>query len=115
MPIKLNKEESVFRNELIFTADAKQINIDYTLVNLFMLLKHNGIRPSQRTRRGENVFINIEKLKTIFEKLEEDGQLEGFKDNPEAAELWLRTNLVNLVNRGNTDKEEISSLKPIHF
>lgn len=115
MPIKLNKDESVFRNELIFTADAKQINIDYTLVNLFMLLKHNGIRPSQRTRRGENVFINIEKLKTIFEKLEEDGQLEGFKDNPEASELWLRTNLVNLVNRGNTDKEEISSLKPIHL
>ena len=40
MPIKLNKDESVFRNELIFTVDAKQINIDHTFVNLFMLLKH---------------------------------------------------------------------------
>jgi len=115
MPIKLNKDESVFRNILLFTPDAKQINIDSTLVNLFMLLKHNGIRPSQRTRRGENVFISIDKLKTILEKLEEDGQLEGFKEHPNAAELWLRTNLVNLVNRGNSDKEVISSLKPIHL
>ncbi|WP_313600143.1 methylation-associated defense system protein MAD7 [Epilithonimonas vandammei] len=115
MPIKLNKDESVFRNELIFTVDAKQINIDYTFVNLFMLLKHGGIRPSQRTRRGENVFINLEKLKLIFSKLEDDGELQGFKENMDAAELWMRTNLVNLVNRGNTDKEEISSLKPIHL
>lgn len=115
MPIKLNKDESVFRNELIFTPDAKLINIDNTLVNLFMLLKHNGIRPSQRTRRGENVFISLERLQMIFGKLEEDGELQGFKENPQAVELWMRTNLVNLVNRGNTDKEEISSLKPIHL
>lgn len=115
MPIKLNKDESVFRNELIFAIDAKLINIENTFVNLFMLLKHNGIRPSQRTRRGENVFIDIEKLKLIFSKLEEDGDVTGFKDNSEAVELWLRTNLVNLVNRGNSDKEGISSLKPIHL
>ena len=115
MPIKLNKDESVFRNELIFTADAKLINIDHTLVNLFMLLKHNGIRPSQRTRRGDKVFIDLDRLKIILAKLEDDGELEGFKENMDAAELWMRTNLVNLVNRGNTDKEEISSLKPIHL
>lgn len=115
MPIKLNKDESVFRNELIFTVDAKQINIDHTFVNLFMLLKHNGIRQSQRTRRGENVPIRLDKLINIFKILEEEGELNGFKENPEAAELWLRTNLVNLVNRGNSDKEEISSLKPIHL
>ena len=115
MPIKLNKDESVFRNELIFPVDAKQINIDYTFVNLFMLLKHNGIRPSQRNRRGENVSITLDKLKMILSKLEEDSELIGFKENMEAAELWMRTNLVNLVNRGNTDKEEISSLKPIHL
>lgn len=115
MPIKLNKDESVFRNELIFTVDAKQINIDHTFVNLFMLLKHKGVRQSQRTRRGENVYITLDRLKNIFLSLQEDGELNGFKENPEAAELWLRTNLVNLVNRGNSDKEEISSLKPIHL
>ncbi len=73
MAINLNKDEGIFRNELIFTADAKVNNIDSTLVNLFMLLKHNGVRPKQRTRRGDNVFIELSKLKSIFQKLEEEG------------------------------------------
>lgn len=115
MAISLNKDEGVFRNELIFTADAKVNNIDSTLVNLFMLLKHNGVRPKQRTRRGENVFIELAKLKDIFQKLEEEGNLSGFSENPQAVELWLRTNLTNLVNRGNSQKEKVSSLRPIHL
>lgn len=115
MAIKLNKDESVFRNELLFTADAKAINIDYTMVNLFMLLHHDGIRPKQRTRAGENAFIEIEKLKKAFGVLEEEGSISGFTDHPDAIEIWLRTNLVNMVFRGNLDKEKISSLRPIHL
>ena len=115
MAIKLNKEESLFRNELIFTADAKAVNIDNTLVNLFMLLKHNGIRPKQRARSGGSTFIELDTLKKVFSKLEEEGSIKGFKDNPDAAELWMRSNLVNMVFRGNVDKEKISSLRPIHL
>lgn len=115
MAIKLNKEESLFRNELIFTADAKAVNIDNTLVNLFMLLKHNGIRPKQRARSGGSTFIELDTLKKVFLKLEEEGSIKGFKDNPDAAELWMRSNLVNMVFRGNVDKEKISSLRPIHL
>lgn len=113
MAIKLNREESLFRNELVFTADAKAVNIDNILVNLFMLLKHNGIRPRQRAR--SNAFIEIDTLKKVFSKLEDEGSIKGFKDNPEAAELWMRSNLVNMVFRGNVDKEKISSLRPIHL
>jgi len=115
MAIKLNKEESLFRNELIFTADAKGVNIDNTLVNLFMLLKHNGIRPKQRARSGANTFVGLPMLKKVFIKLEEEGAVFGFKDNTEAVELWLRSNLVNMVYRGNLEKEKISSLRPIHL
>ena len=115
MAINLNKDEGIFRNELIFTADSKVNNIDSTLVNLFMLLKHNGSRPKQRTRKGENVFIELGKLKEIFLKLEQEGNLSGFNENPEAVELWLRSNLTNLVNRGNSQKEKVSSLRPIHL
>jgi len=115
MAIKLNKEESLFRNELIFTADAKAVNIDNTLVNLFMLLKHNGVRPKQRARSGGSTFIELDTLKKVFSKLEEEGSIKGFKDNPDAAELWMRSNLVNMVFRGNVDKEKISSLRPIHL
>lgn len=115
MAIKLNKDESLFRNELIFTADAKAVNIDNTLVNLFMLLKHNGIRPKQRARAGNNSFIDLETLKKVFSKLEEEGSISGFNDHQDAAELWMRSNLVNMVHRGNLDKEKISSLRPIHL
>ncbi|MBL7901566.1 MAG: hypothetical protein JNK73_06200 [Bacteroidia bacterium] len=115
MAIKLNKEESIFRNELIFTADAKAVNIDNTLVNLFMLLKHNGIRPRQRARAGENVFINMDILKNVFNKLEDEGSVIGYKENPTAVVNWVRCNLVNMVNRGRMDQEKISSLRPIHL
>ncbi len=115
MAIKLNKEESIFRNELIFAADAKAVNIDHTMVNLYMLLKHNGIRPKQRARSGSKAFIDIDTLKKVFIKLEEEGSIKGFTDYSEAAELWMRSNLVNLVSRGNVDKEKISSLRPIHL
>ncbi|KAA2238818.1 hypothetical protein F0L74_21630 [Chitinophaga agrisoli] len=115
MGIKLNRDETSFRNELIFTADAKAVNIDNTLVNLYMLLKHNGIRPKQRSGEKNNSFVDLETLKVVFSKLEEEGAITGFSSNPEAAELWMRSNLVNMVYRGNLDKEKISSLRPIHL
>lgn len=115
MAIKLNKEESLFRNELIFTADAKAVNIDNTLVNLFMLLKHNGIRPKQRARAGQKTFIDLDNLASVFSKLEKEGTVRGYNDYPEAVTLWLRSKLVNMVNRGVTDQEKISSLRPIHL
>ena len=115
MALKLNKEEGVFRNEMIFTVDAKAINIDNTMVNLFMLLRHNGQRPKQRTRSGSSSIIDIDVLKNVFKKMESDGEMIGYNEYPEAGELWIRNNLVNMVSRGNVDKEKISSLRPIHL
>lgn len=115
MAIKLNKDESLFRNDLIFTVDAKSVNIDSTLVNLFMLLSHNGNRPKQRARSGDKAIVDISRIKNIFTGLENTNEVKGFKDNPEAVEMWIRSNLVNMVFRGNNDKEKISSLRPLHL
>lgn len=115
MAIKLNKEESLFRNELLFTGDAKAVKIDNILVNLFMLLQYNGIRPRQRARAGSKALIDLNHLKNVFSKLEADGSVVGYEENPEAVELWMRSNLVNMVHRGNPDKEKISSLRPVHL
>lgn len=111
MPIKLDKKESVFRNELIFAADAKAVTLDNTLTNLFMLIRNDGKRVKILINR-EHTFDTI---KTYFEQLEERGSLIGFKDNLDVATDWVRSNLVNLVNRGNIVKEKISSLRPIHL
>jgi len=111
MPIRLDKKEAVFRNELIFAADAKSVNLENTLTNLFMLLRHNGLRINVRVRKEHTFDTLIDYMKN----LEQDGSIEGLSANTDAAEDWLRSNLVNLVFRGNVVKEKISSLRPVHL
>ncbi len=115
MAIKLGNKDSVFRNDLIFSVDAKAVNLDNTLINLYMLLQWDGQRPQQRARRGASVSIDLDKFTQVFSGLEKAGEVEGFLDYPKASALWLRTNLLNLVNRGQVDNESISSLRPIHI
>jgi len=45
MPIKLSKEDQEFRNRQITPIDAKVVDLERMLVNLFMLVKYNGKRP----------------------------------------------------------------------
>lgn len=113
--MKINQQESVFRNELIFAADAKAVNVENILLNLFMLLNTNGIRPKQLALSGSKKEVDIDIVKNIFKVLEERGEVQGFKENPDGVEYWLRCNLLNMVNRGKIDKEKISSLRPIHL
>lgn len=113
--MKINQQEAIFRNELIFAADAKAVNVENILLNLFMLLNTNGVRPKQLTVSGSKKDVDIDSVKRIFSVLEERGEIIGFKENPEAVEFWLRCNLLNMVNRGKIDKEKISSLRPIHL
>jgi len=111
MAIRLDKNEAVFRNELILAADAKSVNLDHTLTNLYMLLRNNGARINMRVKK-EHTF---ESMVEYLENLEKQGGIVGLTENKEAAEDWLRCNLVNLVFRGNVVKEKISSLRPVHL
>src|SRR5437899_2701648 len=98
--MKINQQESVFRNELIFAADAKAVNIENILLNLFMLLNTNGIRPKQLALSGSKKEVDIDIVKNIFKVLEDRGEVKGFKENSDGVEYWLRCNLLNMVNRG---------------
>ena len=111
MPI-LDKEERVFRDPYIFTADAKAINLDNVLVNLFMLMRNNGARIKLMLKSG--TFHEIKSLRKYFQVLEENNDVSGFTDNPEAMESWLRSSLVNMVFRGKA-KENITSMRPLHL
>lgn len=113
MAIKLNKDESLFRREIIFAADSQTVNIENTMINLFMLLRFNGQRPRQRARKDGD--IEISTIRNAFSKLSEKGDCVGFDKYPEGTELWVRSNLANMVNRGNLDKEKVSALRPIHL
>lgn len=111
MAIRLDKSEAVFRNELILAADAKAVNLDNTLTNLFMLIRNNGARINMRIKK-EHTFAS---LQDYLENLEKHNSIVGYSENKEAAEDWLRCNIVNLVYRGNVVKEKISSLRPVHL
>jgi hypothetical protein len=113
MPV-LKREESKFLNKSLFAVDAKAVNLDNTLLNLFMLIKHNGNRPRTTARRTEKDY-SIDRLIEYFNELERKGEVRGFSQHPDAVRYWIRCNLVNLVFRGNTDKEKLSALKPIHL
>lgn len=115
MAIKMNKDESVFRNELIYTVDAKAINIEYTLINLFMLLRYNGQKPRQLARGKGKSLVEVSHLNNALSVLEKENKVLGYSDNSEAIEPWIRNNFVNMAFRGKIDKEKVASLRPIHL
>ena len=109
MPIKLSTAEQVFNNRLISPVDAKTIDIDRMLVNLFMLIKYNGQRPKAHRARKE---VNIELL---YDRLVSDAHAQqGLDAYPNIAKEWLRSDLVDMVYRG-LSKEAVASLRPLHL
>lgn len=108
---KITKYDPIFRNEYLFAGDAKNITLDTTLINLFMLMRNNGSRIKLKLRHTHT----IDSLKGYLESLEKQGYIEGYKENEEAGEDWLRSNLVNMVNRGSLQNENVSSLRPLHL
>jgi hypothetical protein len=113
---KLPGNRGEFRNPLITFIDAKLINLDRTLVNLFILLKHNGGRPRTRTRAASSKpAVGVESVQALLAEVEAKGQAEGITAYPEAVRGWLRANLLDIVSRGNLKEEKVASLKPIHL
>ena len=109
---KLDKVESVFRNESVFAVNVKAINLDNALVTAFMLMRNNGSRISLKL---VNKFHTVESLKQYFDVLERKGMVEGASDHQDALDAWLRSSLINMVFRGKADKENVASLRPLHL
>lgn len=113
MILKLKKGTGVkaFLNKDIFYVDVKQVKLDRVLTNLFIKMYADGA-PVTLAYRKE---YTIETLKENLSKLEESGLIHGISDNPDGVEDWLRSSLLELVNRGNVIKEHVSTLKPLHL
>jgi len=111
MIIKLKKGEMVFRNPDILAVDTKMVNLDRVLTNLYMQI-YSGGAPLTLAFKKE---YDMNTLKDYMNNLENAGLVEGAKDNPDAVEDWLRSNLLELVYRGNVVKEKVSTLKPMHL
>lgn len=112
MIIKLTKGEVVFRNQNLLASDTKAINLDRVLTNLYMQIYANGAPLTLAKRKGDFDIATLKQFATI---LEDKGYIIGAKDNLEAVEDWLRSNLVDMVFRGNVVKEKVASLRPMHL
>lgn len=112
MIIKLRKKNVVFRNPQLFAGEAKAINLESVLSNLFLLISSGGAPITLAAPKGGHT---MDTLMDNMKVLENSGKIKGAKDNIEAVEDWLRSNLVNMVFRGNVVKEHITSLRPVHL
>lgn len=113
MILKLKKGTGVsaFMNKDIFFVDVKMVKLDRVLTNLFIKMYADG-QPVEMKFRKE---YTIDKLKEYLTRLEEQGVVNGVTENPQGVEDWLRSSLLELVNRGNVIKEHVSTLKPLHL
>ena len=101
-----------FMNKDILFVDVKSVRLDRVLTNLFLKMYANGAPLSPLIRRGG---YDIENIEEILCKLEEKGKFKGVAANSGAVEDWLRSSLLELVNRGNVVKEHVATLKPLHL
>jgi len=111
---KTNRSQAEIRNELVHFIDPKRIDIEKTMVNLFMLLRLNGARARLKIKdKGSN--LEIDHLIEEFKRLEKEKRsVIGAEEYPDAVRYWLRSNLTDMVNRGR-ETEKFSSLRPIHL
>ena len=111
MSIHLSKEESIFRNDLLFCPDYKTIDLDHTLTNLFMQIRHEG-RRVKTAFKGE---YTLETIVAYMKNLEKEDAFAGVDEFQDMVKTWVRCNLTNLAFRGNHAKEKFSSLRPLHL
>lgn len=112
MALNLKKQDQEFRNALIFHGDPKAIDLNRVLLNLFMLIKYDGGKPQARIGRKD---VTIETLVKRLIDREQDGAVKGFSSYENAVRGWVISNLVDLVHRGNPEREALASLRAIHL
>ena len=113
MILKLKRGTGVkaFMNKDILYVNFKQINLDRVLTNLFAKLYANGVPVTMLFRKEYTIDI----LKQNIAVLEQHGCIKGATDNEEGVDDWLRSSLLEIVNRGNMIKEHIATMKPRHM
>lgn len=111
MMLKLKKGTVIFRNPQIFAVDAKLVVLERVLTKLFMLIYTDGVSLTLKVKKEHDV----KTLTEYVELLEKNGLVSDAVKNIDAVEDWLRSNLLEMVFRGNVIKEKVCSLKPMHL
>lgn len=106
MSIKGRDKE--FRIPKVSYLDFKHIEMDRVLTMLFPRLKYDGYGSRRPPRGGD---LSVEEFLEDF--LEHPEWFAGFDQNPEIVRAWIETDLMDLVNRGNSN-QALAAPRPLH-
>jgi len=110
--MKLKKEDFEFNNRQICLMTPRLVNLDTTLINLYMLLRFDGRRPVGKTGRQT---VTIDGIVDQLIQNHRD-RLKGFSTNRALVRDWIYSDLVNMVNRGIEGREEkVAAPLPLHL
>lgn len=105
------RAEFEFNNEKICLVMPKQIDLERMLISFYMLLKYDGRRPVPRKGRQE---ITLQYLSDVLTSQHGD-VLPGFAAHSDLVKDWIYSDLVDIVFRGKSDKERLTSVRPLHL
>jgi len=109
--MKLNRSDYTFNNPQICHIMPKYIELDRTLINLYMLLKYDGRRPVAKTGRIE---VTVDYIVDQLIQQHAD-KLKGFRKYQDIVRDWVYSDLVDIVYRGIPDKESVAAPLPLHL
>lgn len=109
--MNLTRKDYEFNNTRICHMMPKQIELDRTLIGLYMLLKYDGHRLVVRTGRHE---VTIDYI--VEQLVQQHGDtLKGFSDYEDVVRDWIYSDLVDIVYRGVPGRETVAAPLPLHL
>lgn len=109
--MKLTRQDYAFNNSKIAYLYPKGHELDRVLINLYILLKHNGRRPVRKKAARE---VTLEAILDGLLRHHAD-TLDGFTEHRELITDWAYSDLIDVVSRGNPDKEKVAAPRPLHL
>lgn len=107
--MKLDRRQIGFKADEITYLDRKSILLDRAMLKLFELLRFDG-RPPARWRRMRNDVDELVRLMTGS-----PDRFPGFAGHDELAAAWLKSDLLQVMNRGKGERETVVGPRPVHL
>jgi hypothetical protein len=107
--VKLDSRHKAFKSDEITYLDRKSILLDRMMLRLFRLLRFDG--------RAD---ISLKKVTVTLDSLTQllvatPDRFPGFEARPDIAKAWLRSDLLEIMNRGKGEREAVVGPRPLHL
>lgn len=106
---KLKASQTAFKAEEITYLDRKAIQLDRMLLRFFEILRYDGRPVSRRRRRAWDINSFVEAMRQA------PTRFPGFDQYPDVARSWLSSDLFEVRNRDQGEREILIGPRPFHL